>query len=303
VTESALAGELQSYFAQQRQKVDEGLEAFLPPADHYPETLHQAMRYSVFAGGKRVRPILALATGEALGGPPNAVLRFACCLEMIHTYSLVHDDLPAMDDDDFRRGLPTCHKKFGEGVAILAGNGLLTLALQLLSRLPDEGIDSALALDVIEKVCLAVGNDGGMIAGQVVDLLAAGREFNEAELQYIHRSKTAAMIRVSITGAGALAETEPSVLAALSRFGTSVGLVFQIVDDILDVEGSLAELGKTAGKDVLAEKATYPALYGLEESRRLQAQLLKSALEELEILGPRGERLRQIARFIATRGH
>lgn len=303
MTESTLPTDLQTYFQVLRGRVDRALDHFLPGRDHYPETLHEAMRYSVFAGGKRVRPILALATAEALEGPEEAVLRLACCLEMIHTYSLVHDDLPAMDDDDFRRGLPTLHKKYGEGIAILTGNALLTLALQLLSRLPEDGAEPALVLRLIDLLCRSIGSDEGMIAGQVVDLLAAGKEFSEQELRYIHRAKTAALIRGSITSAALLSGADTIELEHLSRFGSSIGLVFQIVDDILDVEASSADLGKTAGKDQLAEKATFPALHGMQESRRIRDQFLALALQEVEVLGARGERLRQIANFVASRRH
>ena len=301
--EASALSELKGFFESQRKRVDASLDLLLEPDSQSPTVLHQAMRYSVFAGGKRVRPILALAIREALGGPLASVLKLAACLELIHTYSLIHDDLPAMDNDDFRRGLPTLHRKYGEGVAILAGNALLTQAFELLSELPTVGVDPALTLSVINVLCKAIGTPEGMISGQVVDLLTAGKDFSESELQYIHRSKTAALIRASVTSSALLCGSSSDVMKKMSAFGSSIGLVFQIVDDILDVEASSQDLGKTAGKDQLAEKATYPALYGIEKSRVLKNEQLDRAVAELEFLGPRGKTLRQIAHFIARRGH
>ena len=303
VLEASLDSDLKSFFETQRQRIDAGLDVLLEPASEFPTILHGAMRYSVFAGGKRVRPILALATGNALGGPRETILKLAGCLELIHTYSLIHDDLPAMDNDDFRRGLPTLHKKYGEGVAILAGNALLTQAFSRLSELPAEAVDPAVTLSVIHTLANAIGTPEGMIAGQVVDLLTAGKDFSESELLYIHRSKTAALIRASITSAALLSGSPPDVLKRMSAFGSSIGLVFQIVDDILDVEASSQELGKTAGKDELAEKATYPARYGIEKSRLLKTEQLDRAMSELEFLGSRADRLCQIAQYIGSRGH
>jgi len=286
------------YLRSQKEQVDTRLNKFLPTETTYPEILHQAMRYSVFAGGKRIRPVLAIATGEALEGDLERILHLACALEMIHTYSLIHDDLPAMDNDDYRRGQLTCHKKFGEAIAILAGNGLLTHAFRLLSEMPAA---TRTRVQVIHRICRAIGTELGVIAGQVVDLITQGKPFTAEQLQYIHASKTAALIETSVHCAALLAEADDSAVGQLRAFGRSVGLAFQIVDDILDVEGSAAELGKTLGKDMREEKATYPALYGVEESREIVGALVVEALDAIEFLGTRGKVLGELARFISVR--
>ncbi len=298
VSKVASKNPIRDYLTRQKEVVDQYLDKFLPVESTYPEILHQAMRYSVFAGGKRIRPILALATSEVLGGKFEISIHLACALEMIHTYSLIHDDLPAMDNDDYRRGQLTCHKIFGEGIAILAGNGLLTHAFRTLSEMPTT---SETRTHVINQICRSIGTEHGVIAGQVVDLTTQGKTFSGEQLRYIHAAKTAALIETSVHCAALLAGAEETKIRQLRSFASSIGLAFQIVDDILDVEGSTAELGKTSGKDSREQKATYPALYGIGESRRILNDLVEDAMKALEFLGPRGEVLRELARFISVR--
>ena len=286
------------YLEEQKQIVNQYLDELLPHESTYPEVLHEAMRYSLFAGGKRIRPILSLATAEALEGDFGRVIHLACALEMIHTYSLIHDDLPAMDDDDFRRGQLTCHKKFGEGIAILAGNGLMTHAFRVLSEMP---VDQKTRIQVLNLICRAIGTEEGVIAGQVVDLTTQGRSFSKQQLEYIHASKTAALIETSVHCAGLLAGSSESGIERLRSYGAAVGLAFQVVDDILDVEGSTSELGKTSGKDAAEQKATYPALYGIEKSRTIVNELVQRAIAALGFLGSRGETLAELARFVSVR--
>ena len=290
---------IEDYLNEQKKIVDKHLDNFLISADTPPKVLHQAMRYSVFAGGKRIRPIVALATGEALEAGWPRLIHLACALEMIHTYSLIHDDLPAMDDDDYRRGQLTAHKKFGEGVAILAGNALLTRGLQLLTEIPSASAESKVA--VIGQICWALGTREGMIAGQVMDLQAQGNFFSKGQLERIHSSKTGALIEASVRSAALLLEASEKTCERLAAFGAKLGLAFQIVDDILDVEGSSEELGKTSGKDNLSRKATYPALYGLQTSRKLGAELVDKAIGEISFLGSRGDLLRELTQFISVR--
>ncbi|MDA2926875.1 polyprenyl synthetase family protein, partial [Acidobacteria bacterium AH-259-G07] len=291
----------EQYLNQKKQAVDRYLDDFLPAVDSDPEIIHEAMRYSVFAGGKRIRPILALATGEALGGDFQKLIYLAGALEMIHTYSLIHDDLPAMDDDDYRRGQLTAHKKFGEGIAILAGNALLTLAFQRLAEIPTRSDEAEIKLAVMHQICRAIGTARGMLAGQVMDLLTQGKPFSSEQLEQIHSSKTGALIQASVYCSALVSGAEEEARKRLGTFGSSVGLAFQIVDDILDVEGSSRELGKTSGKDDLNHKATYPAMYGLQTSRKIAAELVKSAIHEISFLGPRGEVLTELAQFISVR--
>jgi len=286
---------------QQKEIVDARLDELLPRADAYPEIVHEAMRYSVFAGGKRLRPILALATGEALGGDLRRLSLLACALEMIHTYSLIHDDLPAMDNDDYRRGQLTAHKKYGEAIAILAGDALLTLAFQVLAEIPSPGQSAEITLRVICRIAEAIGTSCGMVGGQVVDLITQGKQFTADERNYIHSAKTGALIRASVDSAALLCEAETEVRAGLGRFGTRIGLAFQVVDDILDEDASSSELGKTAGKDRAEGKATYPAMYGLEESKSVAARLVAEAVQELNFLGERADALKALAQFISIR--
>jgi geranylgeranyl diphosphate synthase type II len=291
--------DLGAYMKVQAAAVDVALDRFLPPETQRPETLHKAMRYSVFAGGKRLRPVLVIAGAEAVGGTAERVMPTACALEMIHTYSLVHDDLPAMDNDDFRRGVPTNHKVFGEAIAILAGDALLTLAFRLVAdnaRTADLGAIQAVVADVAE----AAGH-AGMVAGQVADLEAEGRQVGADTLDYIHVHKTGALIRTSLrVGAMPCGATAEQV-RALSVAGANLGLAFQIVDDILDVVASSEELGKTAGKDQIQQKATFPAIHGIEASRARARSLIAEAEEALTAFGPRAEPIRALGRFILER--
>ncbi|MFQ5929376.1 MAG: polyprenyl synthetase family protein [Acidobacteriota bacterium] len=292
---------IEQYLNQKKQTLDQYLDDFLPAADSDPEIIHEAMRYSVFAGGKRIRPILALATGEALGGDFQELIYLACALEMIHTYSLIHDDLPAMDDDDYRRGQLTAHKKFGEGIAILAGNALLTLAFQRLAEIPTRSDEAEIKLAVMRHICRAIGTARGMLAGQVMDLVTQSNPFSSEQLEQIHSSKTGALIQASVYCSALVSGASQEARKRLGAFGSSVGLAFQIVDDILDVEGSSRVLGKTPGKDDLNHKATYPAMYGLQTSRKIAAELVESAIQEISFLGPRADVLRELARFISVR--
>ncbi len=292
---------IKDYLTVQKRLVDQQLDRLLPTAETYPPVIHTAMRYSLFAGGKRIRPALALATGEALRGDPTGLLELACALEMIHTYSLIHDDLPAMDNDDFRRGSSTLHKKYGEGIAILAGNGLLTRAFEVLAQLSESTVPATVRAEIMSRICRAVGTRGGMLAGQAVDLLTQGKPFTREELEYIHSAKTGALLQASVSSAALLSGVEEAQLNKLSLFGAKIGLAFQVVDDMLDVEGSTREMGKRSGQDVLEEKATYPALMGVGESRQTAQRLVQEAIAQLEFLGDRGERLRQLARFISIR--
>jgi geranylgeranyl diphosphate synthase type II len=278
--------------------VDAALDVFLPPETERPETLHKAMRYSVFAGGKRLRPILVMAGAEAVGGSAEQVMPTACAMELIHTYSLVHDDLPAMDNDDFRRGVPTNHKVFGEATAILAGDALLTLAFRLVADNLRQTNPSA--LEVVVDIADAAGH-GGMVAGQVADLEAEGRQVGADTVDYIHAHKTGALIRASLRVGARLCGATPEQVHALSVAGADLGLAFQIVDDILDVVASSEELGKTAGKDQIQQKATYPAIHGIEASRVRARHLVGEADTALAALGPRAAPIRALGRFILER--
>ncbi|HEX9760928.1 MAG TPA: farnesyl diphosphate synthase [Candidatus Acidoferrales bacterium] len=289
---------LPSFFEDDRRMVEQALERLLPSADTPPPSIHQAMRYSVFAGGKRVRPILCIEAARIFDEKPDAAVHAGCAVEFIHTYSLIHDDLPALDNDDLRRGKPTCHKQFGEATAILAGDALLTLAFQTLADAP---VEAARRVAILREVAVAAGTVNGMVGGQVADLEAERKPVDPAMLEYIHRSKTAALIRASVL-AGALAGGGSAEdVERLRRFGDAIGWAFQVVDDILDVEESSAALGKTAGKDQSQQKATYPALYGLEKSREIAAELEARAIAELEPYGARAARLRELAQFLVAR--
>jgi len=291
---------LEDYLEQQRQRVEVSLDQCLPTPDSYPSVLMEAMRYSVFAGGKRLRPILTLAAAEAVGGDAEPVLPAASALEYIHTYSMIHDDLPAMDDDDYRRGKLTNHKVYGEAMAILAGDALLTLAFRLIADNASRMNDPRMIARVVVDVADAAGTDG-MVGGQVVDIESEGKDVSVETLEYIHRHKTAALIRVSLTAGATLAGGRPQELAAIRAAGESLGLAFQIVDDILDVEGSLAELGKSAGSDERKKKATYPAFHGLDVSKQKARTLIDEAKRLLDPLGPPAVPIRALADFVLER--
>jgi geranylgeranyl diphosphate synthase type II len=285
-----------------RKQVEAALRACMPPERTKPVTIHKAMRYSLLAGGKRMRPILCLAAAEACGGTPENALPLACAVECVHTYSLIHDDLPCMDDDDLRRGMPTSHKVFGEGIAVLAGDALVTRAFEIVASAPANRKFSA--KDYVRELAEASGSLN-LIAGQVADLEAEGseRKISLAQLQNIHERKTGALIRASLRLGGMSAGASPAMLEALQHFGASLGLAFQIIDDILDVTQSSALLGKSAGKDVAAGKATYPSLMGLVGAQRESTRLTKEAHEALTIFGGAGEFLSQIADHLLDRDH
>jgi geranylgeranyl diphosphate synthase, type II len=278
---------------------DTALERLLPPASQRPASIHQAMRHSVFAGGKRLRPILCMEAGRMVAGSlPAGIEDLSAALEMLHTYSLIHDDLPALDNDDLRRGRPTCHKVFGEAIAILAGDALQTQAYEVLSRLHCPA-DSRLR--IIEEIARGTGTIEGMIGGQVIDLESEHAKPDLATLEYIHRSKTAALISASVVSGGLYSGADDFAVAKLRTFGQSIGLAFQIIDDVLDVTQTSEQLGKTAGKDTAAEKATYPALFGVEESLKKAAALVDSALASLDGFGSRGNVLKDLAKFLVER--
>lgn len=282
-----------------RKLTDAALERLLPAASIRPTSIHKAMRHSVFAGGKRIRPILCMEAGRAVAGSlPAGIEELGAALEMLHTYSLIHDDLPALDNDDLRRGLPTCHKVYGEAIAILAGDALQTQAYEVLSKVR---CSAEARVKIIEEIARGTGTVNGMIGGQVVDLEAERTKPDAETLEYIHRSKTAALITASVVSGGIYADANTKQVESLRRFGQSIGLAFQIVDDILDVTQTSEQLGKTAGKDAVSEKATYPALFGLEKSRKKAQALLEDAYNSVQNLGSRSETLKSIARFLIER--
>ena len=289
---------LPAFFEEDLQSVDGALQRLLPDATTAPSSIHEAMRYSVFAGGKRIRPILCLETARIFAADVTPSLHPACAIEFIHTYSLIHDDLPALDNDDLRRGKPTCHKKFGEAIAILAGDALLTLAFETIGEAP---VDAALRVKMLVEVASAAGTVNGMVGGQVADLEAEGKGVGPEMLEYIHRSKTAALIRAAITAGAISAGAAPEDVAKLRHFGETIGWAFQVTDDILDVEESSAALGKTAGKDIAQQKATYPAVFGLERSHQIANELSTKAIADLAGYGERAARLREIAEFLVHR--
>ncbi len=290
--------DLKEYLATRAAEVDAALDAFLPKAKEKPATIHAAMRYSLFAGGKRLRPILCLAAAEACGGDLESAMPPACAVEILHTYSLVHDDLPCMDDDDLRRGRPTCHKVYGEGMAVLTGDALLTEAFLILAqtspakRYPTASYVAELAL---------TGGSTKLIGGQVMDLEGEGKKLTKAQLVKIHESKTAALLATSIRLGAMTANATDKQLEALTVFGRALGLAFQVIDDILDVTASTEVLGKTAGKDLAVEKATYPAILGLDKSRKEAAKLTKEAMDALLPFGKKAQRLREIADYLLKR--
>jgi geranylgeranyl diphosphate synthase, type II len=294
--------ELKAYLAQRREMVDEALERLLPADEAGGEVL-KAMRYSLFAGGKRLRPILCLAGAEAVGGQPEQVMFCACALEMIHTYSLIHDDLPAMDDDDLRRGLPTCHKKFGEGLAVLAGDGLLTQAMVLLSDPAQYAdLEPRRVLAASQAVMRAAGFQG-MVGGQAVDLASQNQEPDLATVQYMHALKTGALITAAVQSGALLAGGDEAQVKQLVRYGRRVGLAFQVADDLLDREGDPATLGKATHADEKQGKMTYPAVVGVVQARKIGWDLANQAAELVQEMGPGAAPLAELARYIMERTH
>ena len=295
--------DIHAYLDRGRRLVDAALDRLLPPETAQPPGLHKAMRYSIFAGGKRLRPILAMAAAEAVGARPETVLDEACSLELIHTYTLIHDDLPAMDNDDFRRGMPTSHKAFGEAVAILAGDALQTHAFGLFARAHTSLRHSPeRLLEVIGMLAGACGSQG-VIGGQVVDIESEGRPVSREMLDYIHAHKTGKLIHAAVMLGAILGGATQARQADLSRYGEAIGLAFQITDDILDVVSTSEQLGKTAGKDAQEGKATYPSLLGMEEARRMQQHYFELSLAALALYDDTAEPLRQIARVIVERNN
>lgn len=295
-----MATDFKNYLEDRKTLVDRALDGYLPKARTRPATVHEAMRYSLFAGGKRLRPILSLAAAEACGGEVENALAPASSVECIHTYSLIHDDLPCMDDDDLRRGMPTSHVKYGEGIAVLAGDALLTIAFEILAQTPPTKRYDVGAY--ISELAIASGSRH-LIGGQVLDLEGEGSDvlLSPPQLKYIHQSKTAALLTASIRLGAMTANATPKKMEALTVYGQSLGLAFQIIDDILDVTQTSEKLGKSAGKDEATAKSTYPALFGLEKSRKEAARLTRKALKALEPLGKKSERLSEIAHHLLDR--
>jgi geranylgeranyl diphosphate synthase type II len=287
-----MKADFKEYLKGKRKLIDRALDGYLPDESKEPQNLHKAMRYSVFAGGKRLRPILAIASFEAVGGKGKKILPVACALEMIHTYSLIHDDLPCMDDDDLRRGKPTLHKVYGEGMAVLAGDALHALAFELLLKAKNSL--------VVEEVAKAIGTEG-MIGGQVRDLEAEGRKVSLKEVEYIHTHKTGRLLRGSVRAGAILGGADAKKLLALSAFGERFGLAFQIVDDILDIVGEEKVLGKKIGSDKANSKATYPKVFGLDESKNLAKGLLREAKKNLKILKEKSWAFDNLADYVYER--
>lgn len=295
----ANAPEFKKVLDESRSLVEESLDAMLPAGYVSPQNVHQAIRWSVFAGGKRFRPALLIASGQTFGASVESLLNTACALEMIHTYSLIHDDLPSMDDDDLRRGRPTCHVKFGEATAILAGDALQTLAFHTIAE--DQRLTPEIRIQLIGELSRAAGTPNGMVAGQALDIEGEARDVIGAELEEIHRLKTAALIICSVRGGAIIAGASERDLDSVTQYATNLGLLFQITDDLLDVTATEKELGKTPGKDARSAKATYPALYGLDEARRAALNAHREACAALDSIDRRTDTLRQIADFTLNR--
>jgi geranylgeranyl diphosphate synthase type II len=288
------------YLARRAAEVNEWLDRLVPAETTPPRQLHRAMRYSLLAGGKRLRPALVLSAGEAFGADTDDLMPAACAIELIHTYSLIHDDLPAMDNDDLRRGRPTCHKAFGEAVAILAGDALLTQAFRVLAA-DAPGRDPERLVRVIREVATAAGTVDALIGGQMADIESEGKDVDGSTLEYIHRSKTGAMISASVVVGGIIAGATAEQIEKLRGYGQRIGLAFQIADDILDVTSTSEQLGKTPGKDLAASKATYPAVYGISDSQARARELVNEAVEIVSELGLKTQVLEDMARFIIAR--
>ncbi len=293
--------DIKTYLAKKKNIIDKTLEKLVPSSPVFPPSVHQAIRYSLFAGGKRVRPILAIAAAEALGARTADFLPIAGSLELIHTYSLIHDDLPAMDDDDFRRGRATCHKVYGDAIAILAGDGLLNMAFEVLSdprRL--KAVSAQRLIAIIKEISTASGVHG-MVGGQVLDMESEGKEIDFPTLEYIHTHKTGALIRASVRTGALYAKAGKKQFAALTHYGEMIGLAFQIADDIMDITGSREQTGKDEGSDLKKGKQTYPSFYGLDESRRRAAEVSDRAILALKDFGSKADPLRALAEYIVNR--
>ncbi len=296
--------DIQKYLREKKEIVDKALEAYFPDPgvthieQGHSSSLLRAIRHSLFSGGKRIRPILSMAAFEAVQGRGDGILTFACGLEMIHTYSLIHDDLPAIDNDDYRRGNPTCHKVFGEAIAILAGDALLTEAFRLMTR--ESSVDPKTVLDIVNEIARASGISG-MVGGQVADIQSEGIEVNFPTVEYIHTHKTGALILASVRTGVKLGRGDEATLKAFTKYGEKIGLAFQIADDILNVEGKAEVLGKSTGSDLFKRKATYPSILGMGESKKRAEELMASAIDALNPFGPEAEPLREIAKFIILR--
>src|SRR5436309_9737450 len=294
--------DLQAYLTDRAAAVNRALDRSLPRATRRPATIHKAMRYSLFAGGKRMRPALCLAAAEACGGSMDAALPLACSVECIHTYSLIHDDLPAIDNDEYRRGKRTNHKVFGEAMAILAGDALLTMAFDLISRDSLDGGDATAQIQVVQELAGGAGN-AGMVAGQVADIEAEGKDIDFATLEGVHRWKTGKLIRAAVRIGGILAGASPPALKDLTAYAEEVGLAFQIADDVLNVVGSREELGKDAHTDASRGKKTYPAFFGVQGARKLADERVASAIQYLQNFDSKADPLRDLARYITARKH
>jgi geranylgeranyl diphosphate synthase type II len=290
--------DIRAYWKSRQAEFEKALDRALPKAKETPVTIHQAMRYSLFAGGKRLRPILVLAAAETLGGPRSAALPLACAVECIHTYSLIHDDLPCMDDDDLRRGKPTSHKVYGEGIAVLAGDALLTIAFELAAQVP--GWKRYTTADVIRELAHASGSRA-LIAGQVIDLECEGKKISPKQLATIHQCKTAALITSSLRLGAMSADASPAQLKAITQFGLALGLAFQVIDDILDITQTSEQLGKSAGKDLAAEKATYPSILGMARAQKEAERLTHLARTSLKPLGKKADILHGISDVMLKR--
>ena len=299
ISSSVTDDDLARFVFESRTLVDDALDQLLPAESASPATVHAAIRWSVFAGGKRFRPLLSIAAGKSFGSTHEVLINTACALEMIHTYSLIHDDLPSMDNDDLRRGRATCHVRFGEATAILAGDALQTLAFKTVSE--DEGLSAAKRVHLISEIAGAAGTPAGMVAGQACDLEAESREVTAAELEQIHRLKTGALIIAAARCGAIIAEASETELAAITDYAAQLGLLFQITDDLLDITATAEAIGKTPGKDRAAQKATYPALYGVETTRKHLAHAHQTACASLERLHRPTKLLRLIADFILER--
>ena len=292
---------LKDYLEEKRNMVDKALEEFLPPATSYPSIIHEAMRYSVFAGGKRLRPILVITAAEIIGQEISLVMPTASAMELIHTFSLIHDDLPSIDNDDYRRGKPTCHRVYGDAVAILTGDALLNYSFELMARNGQyPGIKSEAVLSVMEEVSKAIGTEG-MLGGEVVDIIFEGETGTEELVEYIHTHKTAALIKVSLRAGAILADSSSQEIQALSDYGDYLGFAFQIQDDILNIEGDVKNLGKPVGTDSNRKKVTYPAIVGIENAHQKVKLLTQQAKQCLMIFGERGEVLIQLADYLSER--